>query len=56
VHKATPALRRLLPPVQLSGLKKSLDIHLDFQADTIDEILQRLSELRTQMDSSPARQ
>lgn len=43
-------------PLRLAGHKKALDIHLDFEAATVDEILQRLTELRTRMEPPPIRQ
>jgi hypothetical protein len=36
--------------------KTPIDIHLDFEAEAVDEIRQRLSELRTHMEPPPGRQ
>jgi hypothetical protein len=46
-------VRLVLPPLPLEGLSVPLRVHLDFTADGIDEILERLSDLRSQM--RPAR-
>jgi hypothetical protein len=35
---------------------EAVDIHLDFDAEAADEILQRLTELRMQMVPPPVRQ
>lgn len=35
--------------LKLAGLVEPLDIHLDFEAEAVDEILQRLTEPRAQM-------
>jgi hypothetical protein len=42
-------VRLSLPPVVLEGLPKALKLHLDFDADAIDDIITRLSVLRIQM-------
>ncbi len=42
-------VRMALPPLPLEGLPEPLRVHLDFSADAIDEILERLTELRSQM-------
>ena len=46
-----------LPPVRLSGLAiaKPLTIHLDYDAKAVDEILDRLTVLRSQMKPPPVR-
>jgi hypothetical protein len=49
-------IRLQLPPIQFAGIRQSIDIHLDFEAEAVDEILQRLTELRTQMEPPPIRQ
>jgi hypothetical protein len=46
-------VRMNLPPIRLSGVKDPVSLHLD--ASTIDEILTRLTELRTQMLPPPVR-
>jgi hypothetical protein len=38
-----------LPPVPVEGIPEPLAVHVEFDTRTIDEILQRLSVLRTQM-------
>jgi hypothetical protein len=45
-----------LPPLKLASLKRPLEIHFDFEADMVDQILQRLTELRLQMLPPPQRQ
>jgi hypothetical protein len=50
------SVRLQLPPLKLAGMKKPVDIHLDFEAETVDQILQRLTELRMQMLPPPIRQ
>ena len=49
-------VRLQLPPLKLAGVQRPLDVHLDFEDATVDEILQRLTELRTQMEAPPVRQ
>jgi hypothetical protein len=49
-------VRLQLPPLRLADLKKPVEVHLDFEAEAVDEILQRLSELRTHMEPPPVRQ
>lgn len=39
-------IRLQLPPLRLAGMKEPVDIHLDFEAEAVDEMLQRLTELR----------
>jgi hypothetical protein len=50
------SVRLQLPPLRLAGRQKPVDIHLDFEAEAVDEILQRLTELRMQMVPPPVRQ
>jgi hypothetical protein len=42
-----------LPPLRLADLPKPLDVHLDFDAETVDAILERLTVLPAQMDPPP---
>lgn len=42
-------VRFALPALPLEGLPEPLRVHLDFSAEAIDEILERLTELRSQM-------
>ena len=42
--------------VRLATSTKPIDIHLDFEAEAADEILQRLTALRAQMLPPPVRQ
>jgi hypothetical protein len=49
-------VRLQLPPFRLARRKTPVDIHLDFEAEAVDEFLQRLSELRMQMLPPPNRQ
>jgi hypothetical protein len=44
---------RLLPPLPVEGLPTPINIHLDFDAGTIDEILDRLTILRARMLPKP---
>lgn len=48
-------VRLQLPPLPIAGFSKSLRIHLDFDAEMVDEILQRLSLLRAKMLPVPRR-
>lgn len=43
------SVRLHLPPLIVAGMPKPLRIHLDFDAEMVDEILQRLTVLRPQM-------
>ena len=47
-------VRLAVPPLPLEGLPEPLRITLDFNADAVDEILQRLTELRERMPSGPS--
>jgi hypothetical protein len=49
-------VRMRLPPLKLDSFKRPVEIHFDFEADTIDQIVQRLTELRLQMLPPPQRQ
>jgi hypothetical protein len=42
-------VRQQMPPIALAGLPKPVVVHLDFSAETVDAILERLSVLRAQM-------
>jgi len=46
-------VRLQLPPLPIDGMPEPLRVHLDFDAEMIDEILQRLTVLRAQMLPSP---
>ena len=48
-------VRLQLPPLPIAGMPEPLRIHLDFDAETVDEILQRLSLLRAKMLPVPRR-
>jgi hypothetical protein len=48
-------VRLQLPPLPIAGFSESLRIHLDFDAEMVDEILQRLSLLRAKMLPVPRR-
>jgi hypothetical protein len=45
-------VRFKLPPVLLESLPRALELHLDFDADAVDDILARLSVLRVKMRPS----
>jgi hypothetical protein len=49
-------VRLQLPPLPIDGIPELVTVHLDFDAETVDEILTRLSELRERMLPPPARQ
>jgi hypothetical protein len=42
-------VRLALPPLPLDGISEPLTIHMNFDAETVDAILERLSILRSQM-------
>ena len=42
-------VRLALPALPLEGLPEPLRVHLDFTAEAVDEILERLTELRSRM-------
>jgi len=46
-------VRLQLPPLPIDGMPEPLRVHLDFDAEMVDEILQRLTLLRAQMLPSP---
>ena len=46
-------VRMRLPPLTLASLNRPVEIHFDFDADIVDQILQRLTELRLQMLPPP---
>ena len=43
------AVRLTVPPLPLVGLSEPLRVHLDFEADAIDVMIERLVTLRQQM-------
>jgi hypothetical protein len=43
------AVRLTLPPLPLADLPEPLRVHLDFEAEAIDAMIERLSALRRQM-------
>ena len=49
------AVRMHLPPVQIEGLPKPVIVSLSFTAANIDDILERLTMLRSQMLPAPLR-
>lgn len=48
-------VRMMLPALPIAGMPEPLRIHLDFDAATVDEILQRLTVLRAEMLPEPRR-
>jgi len=44
-----------LPQLPVASLPESLKVHLDFDAASVDAMLQRLTELRTQMLPPPVK-
>jgi hypothetical protein len=48
-------VRQLLPPISLAGLPKPVVVHLDFNAGTVDAMIERLSVLRSRMLPAPKR-
>jgi hypothetical protein len=46
-------VRLQLPPLPVEGLPTPVNIHLDFDAGTVDEMLDRLTVLRAQMLPKP---
>jgi len=48
-------VRLQLPPLPIAGMPEPLRIHLDFDTAMVDEILQRLTVLRSQMLPAPVR-
>lgn len=49
-------VRFQLPDLALDGRPEPLSVYLNFDAEAVDEILQRLSELRARMLPPPRRQ
>ena len=49
------AVRMHLPPVQIEGIPKPVIVSLSFTAANIDDILVRLTMLRSQMQPPPLR-
>lgn len=47
------SVRLQLPPLQIEGTPEPLRIHLDFDAEMVDEILKHLTVLRSQMLPAP---
>jgi hypothetical protein len=43
------SVRLQLPPLPIEGLPEPLRVHLDFDAEALDEMLDRLAVLRAQM-------
>jgi hypothetical protein len=50
-----PQVRQQMPPIPLAGRPKPVVVHLDFNAETVDAMLERLSVLRAQMLPAPQR-
>ena len=48
-------VRMRVPAIKLAGQSNPLDIFVDLDAKTVDDVLRRLSELRTQMLPAPTR-
>jgi hypothetical protein len=48
-------VREQIPPILLAGLPKPVVVHLDFNAETVDAMLERLTVLRAQMLPPPRR-
>jgi hypothetical protein len=48
-------VRMQVPPLPLEGMIEPLCIHLDFDTEMVDEIMQRLTVLRSQMLPAPQR-
>jgi hypothetical protein len=44
-----------LPPLELAGVRKPVNIYLDMGAEDVDALLQQLAEIRTQMVPAPTR-
>lgn len=47
-------VRLQLPALSVAGIAEPLRIHLDFDAASVDEMLERLTQLRAQMLPAPA--
>jgi hypothetical protein len=48
-------VRLQLPDLPMEGLTQPVRIHIDFDAESVDEMLERLTALRAQMLPSPTR-
>ena len=48
-------VRQQLPPINLPGVAKPVLVHLYFDAQAVDALLERLSVLRSQMQPAPQR-
>jgi len=48
-------VRLNLPPLPMAGMPEPLRIHLDFDAASVDDMLDRLTMLRAQMLPAPSR-
>jgi hypothetical protein len=48
-------VRLKLPDLTVAGIPEPLQLHLDFDAASVDEMLERLTTLRTQMLPAPTR-
>jgi hypothetical protein len=46
-------VRLAVPPLRLAGFPKPLDVYMDFDAVTVDAMLERLTILRSQMLPKP---
>jgi hypothetical protein len=56
VGRQRRTVRLNLPPLPLAGLAQPLNVHLDFDSKTIDEMIDRLTVLRAKMlPASPRR-
>jgi hypothetical protein len=47
-------VRLQLPALRVAGLSEPLSVHLDFDAESVDEIIERLTMLRAQTLPAPA--
>ena len=45
------SVRLSLPPLPLEGLPRPLELFLDFDAEAVDDIIARLTELRARMEA-----
>lgn len=44
-----------LPPLQIAGMPKPINIYVDMDAEAVDALLRQLAEIRTQMLPAPKR-
>jgi hypothetical protein len=44
-----------LPPLQLAGVRKPVNIYMDLDAEAVDAFLRQLAEIRAQMLPAPRR-